>query len=484
MLLICKEGVIDMAFGYSDQVRKYAEEAKKKAEAESKEKIASALIPLPSYMEAVKTAADVASRGNEFVKDVYGGTITSPKDPLPSQYGFGGIAKEYAPTITPTVSPAVDNYVHPLLSRDSVYYKDMTGGVVGGIPDTYYKDPYGGVVAGVPSTRSGSSGSSRGGTGSSSPKAVTPQTFTPTYESQQFASSGQGEVSGGDYQAPQFIYDWGQAYKSELANLRDEELALAASLNDQFMRQIDSLMRQYEQYYTEMGQGIDPATEAALAKLREEMTNDQRMIMEYLNARGVAQSGIAAEEVGRLAGSFTDKKSQMLAQRITDLQNQFLSSLQNFMDQKIAAMGQYSQNAMGAQGRYTQGMESAMQNAMSMTFGAWQQEQAQKAAMEQSMLPYTQGPTPYQQQQLDLQKQGQQQQYNQQMQQYQQQYDSQMATNEAIAELAAYRTREEAISYIRNNAAGLAQAGADIPTLYKALDMYWPPQQTSILDGV
>jgi hypothetical protein len=122
--------------------------------------------------------------------------------------------------------------------------------------------------------------------------------------------------------------------------------------------------------------------------------------MEYLNARGIAQSGIAAEEVGRLAGSFADQKSQMLAQRLTDLQNQFLSSMQNFMGQQIQAMGTHMGNVMGIQERYTQGMQSAMENAMEMTFGEWQRQQDERAAMEREMLPYTLGPTPYQQAQL------------------------------------------------------------------------------------
>ena len=199
--------------------------------------------------------------------------------------------------------------------------------------------------------------------------------------------------------------------------------------------------------------------------------------MEYLNARGIAQSGIAAEEVGRLAGSFADQKSQMLAQRLTDLQNQFLSSMQNFMGQQIQAMGTHMGNVMGAQERYTQGMRSAMENAMEMTFGAWQQEQQRKAAMEREMLPYTLGPTPYQQQQLNLQRQAQQQQYNLQHQQLQraaQQQQAQAATNEAIARLASYPSREAAEASIRNTAPGLVQMGVDIQALYKALDMYWP----------
>jgi hypothetical protein len=274
---------------------------------------------------------------------------------------------------------------------------------------------------------------------------------------------------------------WGGygSYREELANLRDEELALAARLHDQFMKQMDSLIGEYMQYYEQMGQGIDPATEAALTRLKEEMSNDQRMIMEYLNAKGIAQSGIAAEEVGRLAGSYTDKKSQMLAQRLTDLQNQFLSSMQNFMGQAMQGMGQYTQNAMGTQQRYSQGMQGAMQNAMEKTFGAWQQEQQQRAQMEQSMIPYTQGPTPYQQSQLNLQRQSQSQQaayQNQQAQRAAQQQQAQAATNEAISRLSSYPSREAAEASIRNTAPGLAQMGVDVQALYKALDMYWPVQ--------
>jgi hypothetical protein len=335
------------------------------------------------------------------------------------------------------------------------------------------------------SSRSSSSSKSSRSSGSSGTNAQPqPQPFTAGYASSQvqggtdqWAADAETGTGVNWQQGPQFIYDWSNSYRTELANLRDEELALAARLNDQFMRQLDQQIAQYTRYYEEMGQGIDPATEAALARLKQEMEQDQRMIMEYLNARGIAQSGIAAEEVGRLAGSFADQKSQMLAQRLTDLQNQFLSSMQNFMGQAMQGMGQYTQNAMGAQQRYSQGMQGAMQNAMEKTFGAWQQEQQQRAQMEREMIPYTQGPTPYQQQQLNYQRQSQSQQaayQNQQAQRAAQQQQAQAATNEAISRLASYPSREAAEASIRNTAQGLAQMGVDIQALYKALDMYWP----------
>jgi hypothetical protein len=243
------------------------------------------------------------------------------------------------------------------------------------------------------------------------------------------------------------------------------------------MKQLDQQIAQYTQYYEQMGQGVDPATEAALVRLKQEMEQDQKSILEYLNTRGIAQSGITTAEFGKLAGQYSDQKSQMLAGRLTDLQNQFLTNMRGFMDQKIQGMGQFTQNAMGVQQRYTQGMQSAMENAMDMTFGEWQRQQQERAAMEQSMIPYTQGPTPYQQSQLNYQRQSQSQQaayQNQQAQRAAQQQQAQAATNEAISRLASYPSREAAEASIRNTAQGLAQMGVDIQALYKALDMYWP----------
>ena len=344
--------------------------------------------------------------------------ITPPKDTT-TYYGGGGsqAVKQYVPTAertvpsttpktttpTPTGTSSASN-LSPLPTIFDITKSHITGEPWPTIP-TY---SFSGISGSSSSRSSKSSRSSTSSSDSSAAPTVTePKPFTPTYNTQPTGGpppeewpADAGTGTGVTWQSPQFINDWSASYKSELANLRDEELALAARLNDQFMRQIDSLIGEYTRYYEQMGQGVDPATEAALAKLREEMSNDQRMIMEYLNARGIAQSGIAAEEVGRLAGSYTDQKSQMLAQRLTDLQNQFLSSMQNFMGQKIQAMGTHMGNVMGAQERYTTGMQSAMENAMDMTFGEWQRQQDERAAMEREMLPYTQGPTPYQQAQL------------------------------------------------------------------------------------
>lgn len=470
-----------MGFGGINAGKLAADAAKRKEEKEREaQKKATQLYPLPSFKEAVKTAAEVANKGNEWVKDVYGGTISAPKDPVPSSSYYGGSAGQYAsPKITPTVqsptqvagsapySTEIPSWLDtsPLPSVTEVIKANAAAAASSG-----------GIVSGGSSRSSGStrsSGSSRS-SGGASLKTTAPQTFTPTYGS---ADVGTGADTGWQYQGPQFIDEWSASYRSELANLRDEELALAARLNDQFMRQIDSLIGQYQQYYDQMGQGIDPATEAALAKLREEMTNDQRMIMEYLNARGIAQSGIAAEEIGRLAGTFADKKTEMLAVRLTDLQNQFLTSMENFMDQKIQGMSSHMGNIMGVQERYTTGMQTHLQNQMDRTLEQWKQEQADRASMERAMLPYSQGMTPYEQQSLNVQSQGQRQQaayQQQQQQQYQQQYERQQATNEAIARLASYPSREAAENSIRQTAAGLSQMGVDIPTLWQALDLYFP----------
>lgn len=425
-----------------------------------------------------------------------------PKSPTPTYYGGGGYQAvkpyiESAKRTTPPTPPKTASKTTPSTHAPSIgtgtpsssslpplpsFGEAVKSIATGQPPQSWTTLPsIGGSSRGSSSRSSSSSGSLRSSGGEAASATTTPKPFTPTYSAQPTGGQWVPDAGTGTgvtwQQGPQFIYDWSATYKSELANLRDEELALAARLNDQFMRQIDNLIGEYTRYYEQMGQGVDPATEAALAKLREEMSNDQRMIMEYLNARGIAQSGIAAEEVGRLAGRYTDQKSQMIAQRLTDLQNQFMTSMQNFMGQAIQGMGQYTQNAMGAQQRYAQGMQSAMQNAMDMTFGAWQQEQQQRAAMEREMVPYTYGPTPYQQQQIGLQRQSQSQQAAYQQQQAQraaQQQQAQAATNEAIARLASYPSREAAEASIRNTAQGLAQIGVDIQALYQALDLYWP----------
>lgn len=302
--------------------------------------------------------------------------------------GFGGISgeiRDMLPSKDITASSPT-----PSMHSEILDVQDYVPG--GTTPSRQSASPSGGTVSrGLPS------GTQRAETA-----------FAPTYSSQQYDYRDwippTGEYPAGST-IGQVVNDWSSIYKSELANLRDEELAVAARLNDQFMRHIDSLIADYKQYYEQMGQGVDPATEAALARLKKEMEDDQRSILEYMNARGIAQSGMTVDAYGRLAGAYTDEKYRMIAGRLSDLQNQFLAAMQNFMHQKIQGMGGYMENVMGAQKGYTTGMQNVMQNRMSMDFAAWQQQQAERAAMEQAMIPYTQGMTPYQQASLNMQRQ-------------------------------------------------------------------------------
>ena len=480
-----------MGFGYSSQVRVLAEEAKKKKEAEKKKTTTvptiKPTVPTSTSRQSGTSTPNIRQQGSPATATATKtGVAVFPKITAPTSNYGGGIAQEVkpylpssnmytgrtgtgysaVPSTTPTVSQSYSTTLPSWLDTQR------------GLAQRYAGVPSGGGTGG--GSGGGGGGSSRGsGSRSQTPTIKAPTQFTPTYSAQPTGvpSGGAQPATETTYQGPQFIYDWSNSYRTELANLRDEELALAARLNDQFMKQLDQQIAQYTQYYEQMGQGVDPATEAALARLKQEMEQDQKSILEYLNTRGIAQSGITTAEFGKLAGQYSDQKSQMLAGRLTDLQNQFLTNMRGFMDQKIQGMGQFTQNAMGVQQRYTQGMQSAMENAMDMTFGEWQRQQQERAAMEQSMIPYTQGPTPYQQSQLNYQRQSQSQQaayQNQQAQRAAQQQQAQAATNEAISRLASYPSREAAEASIRNTAQGLAQMGVDIQALYKALDMYWP----------
>jgi len=354
---------------------------------------------------ATKTGVTVPKITPPSTPSYYGGGGSQAVKPYTSQTPATSTPSTAPKTTTPTTTGTSSaSNLPPLPTIFDITKSHITGEPWPTTP-TYSFGSLRGSTSGSPIRSTG------GSTGGSSRRGTTPTIdttkFAPDYSStspypqwEQGAGMGDWTINGDDFGGGGSGWGGYGSYREELANLRDEELALAARLHDQFMKQMDSLIGEYMQYYEQMGQGIDPATEAALTRLKEEMSNDQRMIMEYLNAKGIAQSGIAAEEVGRLAGSYTDKKSQMLAQRLTDLQNQFLSSMQNFMGQAMQGMGTHMGNVMGAQERYTTGMQSAMENAMDMTFGEWQRQQDERAAMEREMLPYTLGPTPYQQAQL------------------------------------------------------------------------------------
>jgi len=120
------------------------------------------------------------------------------------------------------------------------------------------------------------------------------------------------------------------------------ELApLVAQAYAQLMSTIEqaeaSIRRQFEE---QMG-GVDPATQAALASLKETVQEQRRSLMEEMSRRGLLQSGIWLEMEGRLAKGHLTAQQQMLGNRLSALQNQLNQALQNFASARINAASQY-----------------------------------------------------------------------------------------------------------------------------------------------
>jgi len=71
-----------------------------------------------------------------------------------------------------------------------------------------------------------------------------------------------------------------------------------------WLNQMTDTLNQLEQdiieQYRQQGQEIDPATQAALKQIRDQVNLRRQGLMEEMNRRGVLQSGIWLEEENRI----------------------------------------------------------------------------------------------------------------------------------------------------------------------------------------
>lgn len=205
-----------------------------------------------------------------------------------------------------------------------------------------------------------------------------------------------------------------QAMQQEYQALYNSNIGLAAQISNNELAALESAKSEILKMFQDQIGGIDPATQQALASLEQSVKQRGQQIMEELNRRGIAQSGITIEEFGKLAGTANERETMIRAQRVQDLQNQMISSLLQFAQSRLSALSGYGKNQMNAFSSYADSTKTALQNTMSQY--ATRQLAAEKAGREQELaqynqgeqnyraqLPYIAGPTPYQQQQLQQQ---------------------------------------------------------------------------------
>ncbi len=146
-----------------------------------------------------------------------------------------------------------------------------------------------------------------------------------------------------------------------------------------------SIRKQFEE---QMG-GVDPATQAALARLKDTVKDQQRSMMEEMSRRGLLQSGIWLEAESRLAQGHLTAEQQMLGDRLSKLQDQLNQTLMNFANTRINATQQYGIEGLRAMEADVQRRQDAMatnlQNAIQMA--QWQDQQA--LSWYNAQAPYT-----------------------------------------------------------------------------------------------
>lgn len=143
-------------------------------------------------------------------------------------------------------------------------------------------------------------------------------------------------------------------YSAQLADIINQMQQLAstnattpetAPLVKQFYDQTLAAIAEAEQRIVgtlqqQMG-GVDPATQAALASLRETVRRQRESLMEEMSRRGLLQSGIWLEMEARLAQGEMTEAQKLLAQQLSNLQNQLVNALATFGQLRVQAAQQF-----------------------------------------------------------------------------------------------------------------------------------------------
>ncbi|QNB45835.1 hypothetical protein BR63_05610 [Thermanaerosceptrum fracticalcis] len=224
--------------------------------------------------------------------------------------------------------------------------------------------------------------------------------------------------------------------------VNDQGKALLAQLNASFINELNSMQSQIEDAFKRMLGGVDPATEQALARIKGTVETQRQNLMNEMNRRGLLQSGIWLEMENRLNQNQLSEEQALLLNRVKALQDQYLAQLWNFAKARLNYMSEYNKNAMNQWNTYAQGIQNQLKNSMDAATKVYQQQQQNyrtgieqqganyRAGIEQqganyraeieqqganyraelpyqyptanAMLPYELGPTPYQQEQLKI----------------------------------------------------------------------------------
>ena len=142
-----------------------------------------------------------------------------------------------------------------------------------------------------------------------------------------------------------------------------------------------------EMFKQQMG-GVDPATQAALASLKESIQRQRDNLMEEMSRRGLLQSGLWLEMEDRLNKGELTAQQQLIAGRLSDLQNQMNQALQNFTAMRLNAAQTYGIAGAQAAERQALARQEAMERQLQRELDEAYRKQMLGLSQFQTYAPY------------------------------------------------------------------------------------------------
>ena len=177
-------------------------------------------------------------------------------------------------------------------------------------------------------------------------------------------------------------YDWNPQYDSiETAPIYKKYLDQALETITAYETQLMEMLKQ------QMG-GVDPATQAALASLKESIQRQRDNLMEEMSRRGLLQSGLWLEMEDRLNKGELTAQQQLIAGRLSELQNQMNQALQNFTAMRLNAAQTYGIAGAQAAERQALARQEAMERQLQRELDEAYRKQMLGLSQFQTYAPY------------------------------------------------------------------------------------------------
>lgn len=139
---------------------------------------------------------------------------------------------------------------------------------------------------------------------------------------------------------------------------------LYAKALDEYLGLIDKYEAQLIDAYQKQMGGVDPATILALASLKETVKRQRESLLEEMSRRGLLHSGLWLEAEERLNRGELTAQQQILASRLSDLQNQLNQALMNFTSARLGAMRTYGLEGIQAAERESLARQQQLENEL------------------------------------------------------------------------------------------------------------------------